>query len=273
MSKYTFKFYEGDYPSRQAQANSDGAICYVEHHFNSKVYDDASTGKDNPILTIVAHNASGTSKDWAARYSAIVQTGLRLRHKLEFPLFRGETPGVLQRAHRERGDYNLRFTDMPAILVEPMWVSDEATTQLLQAASTHETLAAALADSIVESFPNGGHVAGSIGHKGKTSAKYDRGAPFAYAEDLKKNFPGAILTEADAAEAVLNITASMLRGTWKSGTVEEPDDGQVMTREEMELTKKIKSLTQQNANLKLGMENGLKHIEQEIDNVRTQYLK
>lgn len=181
MSKYTVKFYTGDYPERQEAANRDKAICYVEHHFNSKEYDDPKATADNPIMTIVAHNAGDVSKRWAALYSSLVQKGLK-HAGLDFPLFAGT--GVLQREHKERGDYNLRFTKMPAILVEPMWISDMQSAKALLGISTHplqnkvlDYLAAALADSVKLIFPDGGLVAASVGHLGKTSQPFDRGAP------------------------------------------------------------------------------------------------
>ena len=33
--------------------------------------------------------------------------------------------GAVQCSYKGRGDYNLRYTDMPAILLEPLFVSDE----------------------------------------------------------------------------------------------------------------------------------------------------
>lgn len=179
MSKYTVKFYTGDYPERQEAANKDGAICYVEHHFNSKEYDDPKATADNPIMTIVAHDASATSKSWASLYSSFVQKGLK-HAGFDFPLFAGS--GVLQREFKERGDYNLRFTKMPAILVEPMWLSDIPSALALlgrdgRKPHVFDYLAAALADSVKQTFPDGGLVAASIGHMGKTSQPFDRGAP------------------------------------------------------------------------------------------------
>lgn len=212
MSKYTVKFYEGDYPERQEAANRDKAICYVEHHFNSKEYDDPKATADNPIMTIVAHNADDVSKRWAALYSSLVQKGLK-HAGLDFPLFAGT--GVLQRAYKERGDYNLRFTDMPAILVEPMWLSDIRSALALlgrtvDKVSVLDYLAAALADSVKQVFPGGGLVAGSIGHLGKTSQPFDRGAPVMRDVTNPKN-----LAEADFAREVMGRFEKLM-------TAEEP---------------------------------------------------
>jgi hypothetical protein len=211
--KYRVKIYTGDYIDRQEAANEDGAICYVEHHLNSKAYDDPQTGDDNPILTIVAHNASLKSIEFAAAYSSNAQEAFP-----ELPLYRGREPGVLQRGYRERGDYNLRFTKMPAILLEPMWVSDKESCQALAVRSTREALAEVLADTITSQFPEGGLVALSGGHKGKVSKPWDRGAPMAYPEFLDRE---RILgldslpipegpTEADVCELIVRRAAELL---------------------------------------------------------------
>lgn len=219
MSHYTVKYYTGDYGVRQADANKDKAICYVCQHANSKVYDDPQTLNDNPILTVVAHNASYASKRWASYYSGLVkqipfmqgaplfkQDGIGLRtviNQRDERLF-----GVLQRRKFERGDFNLRKTDMPAILPEPCWVSDFETANEL--ASPSETLIAdlgrALAESIIEFFPEGGLVAFSVGHKYKTSQPYDRGAPFNKDAGNPNKW-----AEGEVAEAILDEAAQILR--------------------------------------------------------------
>lgn len=190
-AKYEVKYYTGDYVERQEEANRDGAICYVEQHLNSREYQHEAWGlDDNPIICIVAHNASVKTKEWARLYCHLVKEAFP-----KIPLYNGT--GLLQRQYRERGDYNLRFTKMPAILPEPFWLSDEEQVELLMQTNTQRTLGHALAISIQKMFPEGGLVAFSIGHKGKTSQPYDRGAPVrGYKHLSEASFSEAILYHA-----------------------------------------------------------------------------
>jgi hypothetical protein len=188
MADYQVLMVSGDYPDRQAQANAAGCDGYLEHHFNALAYDRPGTS-DNPCFALVAHNASDKSKAWAKDYADRVADDFGWRSN-----------GVVQVGHRARGDYNLRFTDMPAILVEPLFVSDVEQAAVAQSEDGQERLARHVVDSIKAAFPNGGKFALSIGHKGKDSSPYDTGAPVV---DSK-------LTEADLSEQVITRVARML---------------------------------------------------------------
>jgi 5-hydroxyisourate hydrolase-like protein (transthyretin family) len=74
---YRVKFYTGSYSRRQADANADGAICFVAHHFNAAskqdvIGHDPESGEPiygfvhNPApdyaLCVVADNASAKSR-------------------------------------------------------------------------------------------------------------------------------------------------------------------------------------------------------------------
>jgi len=190
MSNYDVRFFWGDYTSRQRQANGLKAICYVEQHFN---------GTDNPksggTEVIVSYNASKTSRDWGSSYAKRVSKALEttLRHKAQ--------GGLLVGGYNGRGNGNLKYTSMPAILLEPCFATNPLEAAKIRDPFTQRIMAAALVSSIKEFFPKGGLVAFSVGHKGKTSSPLDRGVGVV---------GGGV--EADYAEAVLNMAAKMLTG-------------------------------------------------------------
>jgi hypothetical protein len=185
---YSLKFYTGDYRDRQEQTNSDCAICYVEHHFNSCVNPDVGY-----TVVIVGSNASKTSRDWGRYYAKSVSE--------EFGTRLAGDRGIIVGGYGGRGNANIRHTRMPAILVEPLFASNPTHAEIIRSTSGQERLARALVDSISTFFPSGGLVAFSVGHKYKRTNPNDRGA---------KVLGGG--WEADYAEMVLLTAATMLRG-------------------------------------------------------------
>lgn len=184
---YTVRFYTGDYGPRQRAANRDGAICYVEQHFNST--DSASV---NYSLSKVADNAGARSKRWGESYAAKVAEAFDI-----------SSSGI---SIGGRGNANLNQTEMPAILLEPFFISNSQGSAWAHSPEKQKLLAEILVATIREQFPAGGLVALSIGHKGKTSSPSDRGA-----EAVSGGF------EADFAELVLKNAAALL-----TKTVEKP---------------------------------------------------
>lgn len=176
---YQVKLYKGDYYARQAAANEDQCKLYVEQHFNS-----SSSQSANYSVVVTGYNASQTSKNWGRWYARAVSQ--------EFDIPVGGDNGLLVGGYNGRGDYNLRFTNMPAILLEPFFVSNPQTAELIKTDAAQYRLASILTESIQRFLPNGGLVGFSVGHKYKTSSPDDRGAAV---------FGGG--TEADIAEAVL----------------------------------------------------------------------
>ena len=164
--RYRVRFYSGDYPVRQKAANADKCICYVEHHFNS------AGPNANYALVVVAKNASLTTIDWGVRYAKAVAS--LLGTEVFAPA--SSWPGVAIGGIDGRGNGNLLYAEMPAILLEPLFVSNPKQAAQLKQTTWQAALAKILADSICESFPDGGLVAFSIGHKGKTSNPTDCGA-------------------------------------------------------------------------------------------------
>jgi hypothetical protein len=160
---YRCKFYKGDYQERQAQANTDRCVAYVEHHFNSSTSQTASYA-----VVITGSNASQTSRNWGRWYAQAVGR--------EFNLSVGGDQGILVGGFDGRGDFNLRFTDMPAILLEPLFASNPRQAEWIRNDEGQTRLARILCDSIRRFFQAGGLIGFSVGHKYKRSAPYDRGA-------------------------------------------------------------------------------------------------
>jgi len=183
---YKIKFYKGDYLQRQQQANADKAVAYVEHHFNSSASEQA-----NYAVVVVGSNASQTSRNWGRWYARAIaeQFGTKV----------AGDEGILVGGWNGRGDGNLKHTQMPALLLEPLFASNPQQAEIIRSASGQAALARVLAESIRRFFPKGGLIAFSVGHKYKTSAPNDRGAALAGGG-----------TEADHAEKVLEHTAALL---------------------------------------------------------------
>lgn len=182
---YTVKFYKGEYLERQSAANNDKAVAYVEHHFNS------AGPTANYSLVVVGSNASQTSVNWGSWYAKAVA------EQFGTQVYRPD--GVARGGLDGRGDGNVKHTTMPAVLLEPLFVSNPQQAEIVRSAAGQATLARILAESIRRFFPQGGLIAFSVGHKYKTSRPDDRGAALAGG--------GA---EADYAEKVLQQAAALL---------------------------------------------------------------
>jgi hypothetical protein len=161
---YQVRFYKGDYRWRQTQANRDECVAYVEHHFNS-----SANPNSNYTLVITGYNASETSKNWGRWYAN------RIARDFNVPV--AGTNGILVGGYNGRGNGNLKYTHMPAILLEPLFASNPRHAELIRNTEGQDKLAQVLADSIIEFFPDGSLIGFSVGHKYKTSRPKDRGAP------------------------------------------------------------------------------------------------
>ena len=183
---YRVKFYDGDYRQRQMQANLDKCIAYVEHHFNSSSSPDAKYS-----VVIVGSNASQVSKNWGRNYASEVAQA--------FNSSIGGDKGILVGGFEGRGDGNLRYTNMPAILLEPLFCSNPEQAEIIKSEEGQEKLARILCNSITNFFPVGGLVGFSVGHKYKPNGSTDKGASIVGGG-----------WEADYAEMVLKKAALML---------------------------------------------------------------
>jgi hypothetical protein len=186
---YTVKIYKGDYYDRQMKANKDGAVAYVEHHFNSSSSTTASYA-----IVVTGYNASQTSKNWGRWYAKAVAT--------HFGTQVAGDDGILVGGWDGRGDANLRETDMPAILLEPLFASNAMQADIIRSESGRAALARILVESIHRFFPQGGLVAFSVGHKYKKTNPNDLGAPLAGGG-----------WEADYAEKVLEKAKTLLESS------------------------------------------------------------
>jgi hypothetical protein len=161
---YEVRFYKGDYIERQRRANVDRAAAYIEHHFNS-----SSSPTADYTVVITGSNASQTSRNWGRWYAQAIS------REFEVPV--GGDQGIKVGGYDGRGDGNLRHTNMPAILLEPLFASNPRHADIVRSEDGQMRMAGALVDSIKRFFPDGGLIAFSVGHKYKTSNPNDRGAP------------------------------------------------------------------------------------------------
>lgn len=184
---YTVKFYKGDYSKRQRDANADKAVAYVEHHFNS------FTSTSNYAVVITGSNASTTSKNWGRWYATEVAE--------QFGIPVGGDNGIKVGGFGGRGDGSIKYTDMPAVLLEPLFASNPRHADIIRSESGQSALAQILVESIRRFFPDGGLIAFSVGHKYKDSSPEDRGAILAGGGN-----------EADFAEKVLKKAEALLIG-------------------------------------------------------------
>jgi N-acetylmuramoyl-L-alanine amidase len=184
--KYKIKFYKGEYITRQRAANADKAIVYVEHHFN------AGSPTADYACVVVGSNAGKTSREFGQSYAKSVSNvfGCKI----------GGANGLLIGGFNGRGDGNVKYTNMPAVLLEPLFCSNPKRAEQIRSEDGRQKLAEILADCIKHFFPNGGLIAFSVGHKYKTSKPNDRGAAVTgggteadYAEDVLRR-AGVLLT-------------------------------------------------------------------------------
>lgn len=184
-SKFTVKFYQGEYSDRQRAANRDKAIVYCEHHFNS------GNATADYACVVVGSNAGKTSRAFGEFYSKKVAESFNCKI--------GGANGLLVGGYNGRGNENVKYTAMPAALLEPLFCSNPKRASQIKSSAGQEELAAILVTAIKQFFPNGGLVAFSIGHLGKVSKPNDRGAAV---------YGGG--TEAEYAGKVLKLAAAML---------------------------------------------------------------
>ncbi|MBE9561229.1 MAG: N-acetylmuramoyl-L-alanine amidase [Proteobacteria bacterium] len=225
---YDVRFYKGNYRWRQAQANRDKCIAYIEHHFNS-------TGSTTIgyAVTVVGYNSSGTSKAWGRWYANHIGQ--------EFRIPVSGQGGIAIGGFNGRGNGNVKHTNMPAILLEPMFVSNPSQAKIVRSEEGQNKLAKILADSIVEFFPKGGKIAFSVGHKYKTSRPRDRGAAVHgggaeadYAEivlekakhileNYKEAPPKPIMEEDDAVDNEIRVIKNG-KEIWSNSELDEDDE-------------------------------------------------
>ncbi len=187
---YRVKFYEGTYRERQTKANADGAVLFVAHHLNS------AHPQANYVLCNVASNASDRSKAIAAYYVRQVAAAFGLPH--------WGSDGVCVGGMGGRGDSQLRLARCPAILPEPLFVSNPESAAIVRTEHGRQALAECLADTIRHYVPVGWLIAFSVGHAGNPANPGDRGA-VVFAKPNE-----APMSEADAVEDILMRAKDLL---------------------------------------------------------------
>jgi hypothetical protein len=163
---FTVKFYSGDYGARQKAANADGAVLYLEGHANSATSITAAYS-----MAVVAGNHSSKSYNMAVEFAKACGAAFGAG-TAEHPAIYG-WDGVRIGG---RGDGNLSRTNMPAVLLEPLFASNPTQTRYAETEEGLDKLALIIKQLVYAHFPKGGLIAFSIGHVGKASQPADRGA-------------------------------------------------------------------------------------------------
>lgn len=162
---YRTKVYTGPYAERQRKANMDNADVYLEVHANS-----VEAGDVDYALSVVSSKHSATSYELAAELARAFGTAFDVGH----PTNVGYDDGVRVGG---RGDGNLAYTAMPAVLIEPGFGSNPKQARLMESDSGIETAASIIVRTIIRFWPAGASVALSVGHKGNKPK--DMGAAWA----------------------------------------------------------------------------------------------
>lgn len=192
IPRYRVEFVIGDYRARQARANELKASLYFEGHANS-----TTNPRADYAMCVVSTNASAASIALARRLA--VQWGAAMDVGGANDTDIGYQTGVRIGG---AGDYNLRYTDMPAVLGEPVFASNRVQALKAETDQGQDTIAGILVDAIRDTVPDGRLIVLSIGHQGKTSAPGDRGATWTGTR---------YTTEAGFVHAYLQRAADLLR--------------------------------------------------------------
>lgn len=188
MSNFKILNVKGDYPARQRAANAANAVVYIEHHFNG------GSAEASYALANVGTNSGTKSKSIAKDYVDEICAAFGVKPaNNDFA-----RDGVSIGGYKGRGNGNLTLTNMPAVLLEPLFATNPKYAEIIRSEDGQRNLALCLVRTIKRHFPNGGTIAFSVGHKYKTSEPSDRGVALAGGG-----------TEADYAEKVL-LKAQML---------------------------------------------------------------
>ena len=171
QGKWSTLRFTGRYLDRQRAANKAKCVLYLEQHLNA-LENDLPGSQDNPAMAIVCKTVGAKSKNFAVRYSSAVSK-----------YFSVPNAGAQIRDSSGRGYYNLVYTKMPAVLLEPLSCSNEDHVRQLLTEEGQETLAVLLWDVVREQFPEGGCIGLSAGHAAKIG---DLGAPLRMGGELIK---------------------------------------------------------------------------------------
>lgn len=155
--RYSVLQCRGPVSYRQRLASERGVICYAEAHLNSVPDPTVQHG-----FVITGSNVPPKTVEWATAYLA------RIEHELHIP-----TKGIVRNVPGQGCVMHVRWPT-PTMLLEPCFISQPDTARLLYSGLGIRALGRALAESIVQCFPDGGIVGLSVGHMYRGTG--DRGA-------------------------------------------------------------------------------------------------
>ena len=185
----------GDYKWRQLHTNAHHFDIYVEYHFN---YYSRST---DYTLCKLTRTYLPLSLEFAKQHAEAV-------HKeFNVPLYDlGDedtvAKGVLICKKTGRENFNLSLLECPALIIEPLFLSNPDHVFLLTTSNGVMRLANILTNTIRSIFPDGGRIAFSVGHKYQRSNPMDRGALAVGRSEL---------SEADLSDKIMTISQMQLQ--------------------------------------------------------------
>lgn len=159
-------FLTGDYATsrrlRQRQAKREGCALAVDFHFNS----NGSSAIGGEVYY----------KDGDERSRRLAMAMVDAFHALGLP----DHGDPVKPAGSSRAAFILAY-ECPAVLVEPLFISNPRQAAWIREAANLEKLAAEVANAIKRCSADGDTIGLSVGHFGKDSAPQDRGARHAIA--------------------------------------------------------------------------------------------
>lgn len=154
-SKYTVKLYDGGPAELPRRVGGDGCVCYAEQHFGA----GPNESVPSRAVVITASNAAAYTKAWGRWYAREISR--------EFSIPLGGDEGIIEAGHVTPGlDRRLGQFEVPALLLEPLYINHAAASQVIRTEEGQERLARVLSESIRQFFPAGGLVCLSNGHAG-----------------------------------------------------------------------------------------------------------
>jgi hypothetical protein len=140
---YKVQFYHGRARECQIHANMDNCIAYLQAHFSI-----SENPKDNYASVAIGSNASPITKRWAKYYIKLIQD--------DFGITLGGNEGVLIGGTNGENELDLIYSNMPAILVKPLFATNPLQAEWIKTKSVQARLAKSLVRSIQNIFPDGG---------------------------------------------------------------------------------------------------------------------
>lgn len=140
---YLFRFYSANSKENQDKANIDRCSAYLDFQFNINV-----DPKTEYTSVAVASNACRTAKYWARQFSQFISE--------DFGIPVGGNNGILIGGEYGKNEPDLIYTQMPAIMILPLFISNPIHASWIKDKSRQFQIARNLAKSIHSTFPNGG---------------------------------------------------------------------------------------------------------------------